>query len=137
MKKEEVKAQKAIGPYSQGVKFGNLIFVSGQIGIDPKTNNLKGGIKEQTKQALINLENVLLAGGSGIDNVLKTTVYLENMDDFPLMNEVYAAFFKKPYPARATVQVARLPQDALIEIECIAYRKEKKCCGNCGNDYEC
>lgn len=125
MKKEEVKAQKAIGPYSQAVKFGDLIFVSGQIGLDPKTNNLVDGIKNQTKQTLENLKNVLEAAGSQINNVLKTAVYLADMDDFSVMNEVYATYFHKPYPARATVQVAELPRGALIEIECIAYKNIK------------
>src|SRR3989338_8494826 len=114
MKKEEIKAQKTVGPYSQGIIFGNLIFVSGHIGIDPKSNNLGEDIEEQTKQVLENLKNVLKAAGSDINNVLKTTVYLADMEDFPLMNEIYASYFNKPYPARATVEVSNLPKGALI-----------------------
>lgn len=134
--KKEIKAKngmKAIGPYSQGITIGDFVFCSGNIGIDPKTNSLVGGIKAQTKQALTNLKSVLEAGGSDINNVLKTTVYLEDMDEFNQMNEVYATFFHTPYPARATIQVARLPKDALVEIECIAYRKssENYCGGEC------
>lgn len=146
MKKEEVisaKSSKSIGPYSQAVKFGNLVFISGHIGTDPKTNQLvNGDIKAQTKQAFENLKEVLLAADSNLDNVLKVTVYLKNMDDFLSMNEVYASYFQKPYPARATVEVAKLPKGALIEIECIAYNgncspshkaseSEGGCCGNC------
>lgn len=136
MKKEEVvssKSSKAIGPYSQAVKYGNLIFVAGQIGKDPKSDNLREGISDQTKQILENIKNLLADSGSDIDNVLKTTVYLADINDFPIMNEAYASFFKKPYPARATVEVAKLPKGALIEIECIAYLEEKDdCCGKGG-----
>ena len=130
------KAPAAIGPYSQAVVIGNLIFCAGNIGVDAKTNVLTDqGIKEQTKLALINIGYILKEAGSGLENVLKTTVYLKSMDDFAAMNGVYGSFFKKPYPARATVQVAGLPKDALVEIECIAYIKDKKgdCCGGeCG-----
>lgn len=124
MKKEEIKAKnapRAIGPYSQAVRFGNLIFVSGQIGVDPDNNMLVEGIRNQTNQALTNLKNVLKAGDSDMNNIIKTTVYLADMDDFSVMNEIYTTYFPKPYPARATVQVARLPKDALVEIDCIAY----------------
>lgn len=136
-KKEEVISKKsyaAIGPYSQAVKSGGLIFVSGQIGIDPKTNNLVDGIKNQTKQIFNNLKNLLETAGSDMNNILKTTVYLVDINDFPVMNEIYATYYKKPYPARATVEVARLPKGALIEIECIAFIKNEAedCCGgNC------
>jgi len=135
MKKEEVVSEEsypAIGPYSQAVKFGNLIFVSGQIGIDPKSNNLVVGLENQTKQIFENLKNVLKEAGSGMGNVLKTTVYLVDINDFPAMNDIYAKYFKKPYPARATMQVAKLPKGALIEIECIAFTKfenDGNCCG--------
>jgi len=133
------KSPKAIGPYSQGVKIGDLVFVSGQIGNDPKTGEMvKGGINIQTRQALKNLSEVLKAAGSGQENVLKVTVYLTNMEDFPVMNGIYGKFFSEPYPARATVQVVRLPKDALIEIECIAYKssshgdgEDSGCCGGC------
>ena len=122
--KQEVKtkdAPAAIGPYSQAIKAGNLIFCAGNIAVDPKTNNMiSGGIKEQTARTLENLREILKAAGANFDNVVKTTVYLQNMADFPAMNEVYATFFNKPYPARATVEVAKLPKGALVEIECIA-----------------
>lgn len=137
MEKIEVvtkKSGKAIGPYSQAVKFGNLVFVSGQIGKDPKTDELAEGIKLQTERAFESLKNVLEAGNSDINNVLKTTVYLANMNDYTVMNDIYATYFQKPYPARATVQVAKLPKGALVEIECIAYinGKEDCCGGDCG-----
>lgn len=133
MIKEEViskKGSKVVGPYSPGVIFGNLIFVSGQIGIDSKTNNLVEGIKLQTKRAFENLKNVLEAGKSDMSEVLKTTVYLADMNDYTAMNDIYATYFQKPYPARATVQVAKLPKSALVEIECIAGIKiDDNCCG--------
>lgn len=139
MKKSDVSAKKApaaVGPYSQAVKFGDLLFCSGQIGVDPKTNNLVGNtVSEQAKQVFENLKTVLEAGGSGFDNVLKVNVYLKNMDDFSVMNEIYARHFEEPYPARATVEVARLPRGALIEIECIAYSKDKENC--CAGDCNC
>lgn len=126
MKKEIIakKAPPIIGPYSQAIKVDNLIFCAGQIGADPKTNKIvNGGIREQTEMVLANLSQVLKAAGTNLSNVVKTTVYLSNMEDFPVMNEVYATNFRKPYPARVTVEVSRLPKDALIEIECIAVSK--------------
>lgn len=127
---ESKKAPAAIGPYSQGIKMGDFLFCSGQIGVSPRTNVLvSGGIKQETKQAFANLGAVLKEGGADFDTVVKVNVYLANMDDFPVMNEIYATFFTKPYPARATVQVAKLPKGAQIEIECIAYIKERGCCG--------
>ena len=125
MKKEIVakKGAQAIGPYSQGIIFANLVFIAGNIGKDPKTGNfVKGGIQEQTKQTLKNIESTLKAEGLSLQNILKTTVYLKDFNDYPKMNGVYAAFFEKPYPARATVGVVELPNGALIEIECIAYK---------------
>lgn len=117
------KAPVAIGPYSQAIQAGNFIFCAGQVGKDPKTNMfVQGGIAAQTKQVLENLESVLKAAGAHMSDVVKTTVYLKNITDFSAMNEVYATFFKTPFPARATVEVARLPQDALVEIECVAYK---------------
>lgn len=134
--KSEVKSKngmQAVGPYSQGIVFGNLLFCSGNIGVDPKTGAfVKGGIKEQTEQVLKNIKSVLESGGSSLDNILKTNVYLKNMGDFVAMNEVYAKHIGKPYPARATVEVARLPKDALVEIECIAYTEKEDCCGGGG-----
>lgn len=139
MKKSEVSAKKvpaAIGPYSQAVKVGDFIFCSGQVGKDPKTNSfVKGGIESQTRQVLENLKAVLEGAGANLSDVVKTTVYLKDVTDFPKMNEVYASYFQKPYPARATVEVARLPQDALIEIECIARSKNQEGC--CGSDCNC
>lgn len=134
---ETKKAVTAIGPYSQAVKMGNFIFCSGNVGIDPRTNNFMGeDIKAQTKQTLENIKNILKAADAGVDDVVKVTVYLKDMDDFSAMNEEYASFFQKPYPARATIEVARLPKDAKVEIECVAYVKndendERGCNGEC------
>ena len=115
------KAPGAIGPYSQAIKVGDLVFCSGQIPIDPATGEfVSQDVAEQTKQVLKNLSAVLEAAGSGLDKVVKTTVFLADMGDFAAMNDVYAEFFAENKPARATVQAARLPKDALIEIECIA-----------------
>lgn len=135
MKKEEViskKSNPAIGPYSQAIKLGNLIFVSGQIGIDPKTNEMVASdIKLQTEQVFKNLKNVLEAGGANFDDVIKVNVYLTDMNNFPAMNEIYAKHLKRPYPARATVEVNRLPKEALIEIDCITFKKGESCCNCC------
>ena len=113
-------APKAIGPYSQAIKYGDLIFLSGQIPIDPKTGNLmKGTIEEQTRLVLENLKAVIEASGMTMKNVLKTSCFLKNMDDFAKFNAVYATFFTANPPARETVEVARLPRDVLVEISCI------------------
>lgn len=115
------KAPKALGPYSAGIRFGELVFTSGQIGLDGRTNEFApGGIKEQTRQVLLNLENVLQASGSSLANVVKTTVFLKDLADFADMNAVYAEFFTQNFPARSTVQVTALPKGALVEIECVA-----------------
>jgi 2-iminobutanoate/2-iminopropanoate deaminase len=117
------KAPRAIGPYSQGVKAkcGELLFLSGQIPLDPSTGEvIQGGIELQTQQVLKNLEEVLKAGGSSLDRVLKTTVYLRNLDDFPKMNDVYSLFFRENAPARSTVEVSRLPRQVDVEIDAIA-----------------
>lgn len=115
------RAPRAIGPYSQAVRAGNLVFASGQIPIDPDTGEfVPGGIAEQTEQVLRNLTAVFAAAGLGMDQVIKTTVFLADMDDFTTMNEVYGRFFGAAPPARATVQAARLPRDARVEIEAIA-----------------
>jgi len=117
------KAPEAIGPYSQGVlvEAGRLVFTAGQIPLDPKTGSLvRGDIEVQTKRVLENLSAVLEAAGTTLDRVIKTTVFLKNMNDFPKMNRVYETFFGKNPPARSAVEVACLPKDALIEIECIA-----------------
>ena len=113
-------APKALGPYSQGIKAGCLIFLSGQLGLDPKTNDFAaGGVVEQTRQALSNLKHVIESGGSSMNNVVKTTVFLKDMNDFQAMNAVYGEFFKTEPPARSTVQVAALPKGGLVEIEAI------------------
>ncbi len=124
MKKEAVRsdaAPKAIGPYEQGILVGGFLFTAGQIPLDPKTGNLvEGGIVPQTRQVLENLKAVLEAGGSSLDRVVKATVFLRNMADFPAMNEVYAEYFGASKPARSTVAVADLPRGALIEIDLVA-----------------
>lgn len=115
------KAPAAIGPYSQAVKVGDLMFTSGQVPIDPETGAVvEGGIQEQARQSLNNIKAILNAAGTNMGAVVKTTVFLQNMEDFAAMNEVYAQFFQEPYPARSAVQVARLPKDVLVEIEAIA-----------------
>lgn len=114
-------APGAIGPYSQAIKTGNMIFCSGQIPIDPATGEfVSGGVAEQTDQVLKNLTEVLKAAGSDLNGVVKTTVFLADMNDFTAMNEVYGRYFDENKPARATVQAARLPRDARVEIDCIA-----------------
>jgi 2-iminobutanoate/2-iminopropanoate deaminase len=122
--KQEVKtdqAPKAIGPYSQAIIANGFIFCSGQLPLDPATGELNTGpIEEQARLALKNLGAVLAAAGSSLDRIVKTTMFLQDMNDFAKVNEVYAGFFKTPYPARSTVQVARLPRDAKLEIEAVA-----------------
>ena len=114
-------APQAIGPYSQAVRAGNMVFVSGQIPIDPATKEfVSGGVAEQTDQVLKNVKAVFEAAGVKLNQVVKTTVFLLDMDDFAAMNEVYARYFGEAPPARATVQAARLPRDARVEIEAIA-----------------
>jgi 2-iminobutanoate/2-iminopropanoate deaminase len=114
-------APKAIGPYSQAVAFGGLIYCSGQIPLDPATNTLiEGDIAAQTERVLENLKAVLTAAGSSLEHVLKTTVYLKDMGEFGSMNEIYGRYFSGNAPARATVEVARLPKDVRVEIDCIA-----------------
>ena len=114
------KAPSAIGPYSQAVKTENMVFVSGQIAFDSISGELlTDNIQTETRQAIHNLKIILEAAGSGIEKVVKTTLFIKNMDDFPLINDVYAEFFKNDYPARACVEVARLPRDANFEIEAI------------------
>lgn len=115
------KAPQALGPYSQAIVFNDFIFCSGQIGINPKTQKLEKTIEKQTLQTLKNLKFVLEASGSDIKNVLKTTVYLKNIADFQKMNSIYEKFFGQTKPARATIEVSNLPQNALIEIEAIAF----------------
>ncbi len=115
------KAPAAIGPYSQAIKVGGLVFVSGQLPIDPATGAFaEGGIKELTRQSLTNMKAILEDAGTSMVNVVKTTVFLADMNDFAAMNEVYAEFFAAPFPARSAVAVKTLPKGALVEIECIA-----------------
>lgn len=115
------KAPAAIGPYSQAVRWGNVIYVSGQIPIDPSTGAFAGeDIAAQTRQSLTNIKNILEAEGLDLSRVVKTTVMLQDIADFAAMNEVYAEFFTAPYPARAAYQVAALPKGARVEIECVA-----------------
>jgi len=118
---EAKDAPRAIGPYSAAVKTDTMVFTAGQLGVDPGSGEFSSGdIQSQTRQALENLRAVLLAAGSSLRNVIKTTVFLRDMDEFQAMNEVYAEFFKEEYPARSAVQVARLPKDAAVEIEAVA-----------------
>ena len=114
-------APAAIGPYSQAIKAGNLLFLSGQIPLDPATGNLvEGGVEAQTRQVFANIGAILEAAGASFDAVVTATVYLADMNDFGKVNEIYATYFSSPAPARATVQVARLPKDCRVEIQVIA-----------------
>ncbi|MFT2642544.1 RidA family protein [Helicobacter pylori] len=116
-------APKAIGPYSQAIATNDLVFVSGQLGIDASTGEFKGAdIHSQTTQSMENIKAILKEVGLGMDSVVKTTILLKNLDDFSVVNEIYGSYFKEPYPARATFQVAKLPKDALVEIEAIAIK---------------
>ncbi len=116
-------APAAIGPYSQGLAHGNLVFVSGQIPVDPETGKMAETIEEQAKQSLTNLKNILKAEGLDLKNVIKTVVFLSDLTDFPKVNAVYESFFTAPYPARSCVAVAGIPKGAKLEIECIAVKE--------------
>ncbi|GIO67363.1 RidA family protein [Paenibacillus cookii] len=113
-------APGAIGPYSQAVRMGNLLFASGQLGIDPATGEMPATVEEQTHQSLKNAKAILEAAGTDLSHVVKTTVFLNDMNDFAKVNEIYASYFAQPFPARSAVQVAKLPKDGLVEIEVIA-----------------
>ena len=116
-------APAAIGPYSQAVEANGFVFASGQLPIDPLTGQFPdGGVKEQTRQSILNAQAILREAGLELQNVVKTTVFLASMDDFAAMNEVYSSFFSEPFPARSAVAVKTLPKGALVEIECIAAR---------------
>ncbi|GAA8891454.1 RidA family protein [Helicobacter pylori] len=116
-------APKAIGPYSQAIATNDLVFISGQLGIDASTGEFKGtDIHSQTTQSMENIKAILKEAGLGMDSVVKTTILLKSLDDFSAVNEIYGSYFKEPYPARATFQVAKLPKDALVEIEAIAIK---------------
>lgn len=112
-------APAAIGPYSQAITVGNMLFTSGQIPIDPATGNIPEGVEAQARQALTNVKNLIAAAGGSIENTVKTTVFIQNMGDFAKINEIYAEFFTEPYPARSCVEVAKLPKDVLLEVEAI------------------
>ncbi len=116
------KAPSAIGPYSQAVEANGFVFASGQIPIDPATGNIPEGIEAQAKQALTNVRNLVEAAGLTLDSVVKTSVFIKDMNDFAKVNEIYATFFATDCPARSCVEVARLPKDVLIEVEVIAAR---------------
>ena len=114
------KAPAAIGPYSQAIEVNGMVYTSGIIPVDPATGNIPEGSKEQAKQALTNLSNLLQAAGTSMDNVIKTTVFIKEMNDFATINEVYATYFTGAFPSRSCVEVARLPKDVMLEIEAIA-----------------
>lgn len=114
------KAPAAIGPYSQAVKVGGLVFVSGQLPVDPNTGEISEAVKEQSIQSLHNIKEILAEVGLGMESIVKTTIFLKNMDNFGIVNEVYSGFFEGEFPARSTVQIAKLPKDADVEIEAIA-----------------
>lgn len=117
------KAPKPVGPYSQAVSYGEFIYTSGQVGINTEGKFVSGEIQDQTRQVLENLKSILEDNGSSLENVIKTTVYLKDMNDFKPMNEIYAGYFGNSLPARSTVAVAGLPLDARVEIEVIAFKK--------------
>jgi len=115
------KAPKAIGPYSAGIRIGNMVYTAGQLGIIPDTGEIiSGGIEAETRQALQNIGAILVAAGTSLSNVVKTTIYLRDIADFTWMNNIYAEFFNTPYPARSTIQVAALPKGGAVEIDAVA-----------------
>ena len=116
------KAPAAIGPYSQAIEVNGMVYAAGQIPVNPATGEITEGVEAQTKQALTNLTNLLAEAGSSIEKVVKTTVFIKNMEDFGKINEIYAEYFTGTYPARSCVEVARLPKDVLLEIEAIAIK---------------
>ncbi len=116
------KAPLAIGPYSQAIVIDNMVFTSGQIPVNPMTGEIPEGIEAQANQVFENLKNLLEASATSIDKVVKTTVFIKNMDEFSVVNKIYESYFKKPYPARSCVEVSRLPKDVLVEVEVIAER---------------
>ncbi|WP_127539207.1 RidA family protein [Paenibacillus illinoisensis] len=116
------QAPGAIGPYSQAVAAGDFVYTSGQLGLNPQTGEFGANVQEQTRLSLSNVKAILEAAGTSMDKVVKTTVFLKDMNDFVPVNEVYSTFFEQPYPARSAVEVARLPKDALVEIEVIALK---------------
>lgn len=117
------KAPEAIGPYSQAIVAGDFLYASGQIGINPETGEVAEGIEAQTRQVMDNLKAVLAEANATFSQVVKFTIYLSSMDDFATVNEIYGSYLEKPYPARATVEVSRLPKDVLVEIDAVVYLK--------------
>lgn len=117
------KAPAAIGPYSQAIQVGDFVYISGQIGINPETNEVASGIENQTKQVLENLKAILAEANANFSKVVKFTIYIKSMDDFALVNDIYGSYLTKPYPARATVEVSRLPKDVLVEMDAVVYTK--------------
>ncbi|MEE1223864.1 MAG: RidA family protein [Clostridia bacterium] len=113
-------APAAIGPYSQAIVTGNMVFASGQIPVNPVTGEIPEGVEAQANQVFTNVKNLLEAAGTSINNVVKTSVFIQNMDDFATINEIYAKYFTEPYPARSCVEVAKLPKGVLLEVEAIA-----------------
>ncbi len=117
------KAPQAIGPYSQGIRTGGFIFTSGQIPVDPASGEIAQGIEQQTRRAIENVKAVIEAAGADLTDVVKTTVFIKDMNDFAQINEIYSGYFTQPYPARSCVEAARLPKDVLIEVEAVAEAK--------------
>ena len=117
------KAPAAIGPYSQAIQAGDYVFVSGQIPVDPKTGEVVEGIENQTKQVMENMKAVLNEAGASFSQVVKFTIFINSMDDFATINEIYGSYLEKPSPARATVEVSRLPKDVLVEMDAVVYTK--------------
>ena len=116
-------APAAIGPYSQGIKAGDFVYISGQIGMIPETGKVAEGIENQTKQVLENLKAILTEAEADFSKVVKFTIYLQSMDDFALVNDIYGSYLTEPYPARATVEVSRLPKNVLVEMDAVVYTK--------------
>lgn len=116
------KAPAAIGPYSQALAFGNMMFLSGQLPVDPATGKIPESVEEQAAQSIANIKNILSENGMAINNVVKTTVFLSDINDFAAVNKIYGEHFKEPYPARSCVQVAAIPKGCKVEIECIAVK---------------
>lgn|SRR5699024_124 len=114
-------APKAIGPYSQAIRAGDFIYISGQIGVNPENGEVADGIENQTNQVLKNIQAILKEAGTDFSKVIKFTIYLASMDDFETVNEIYGSYLQKPYPARATIEVSKLPKDVLVEIDAVVY----------------
>ena len=120
------KAPEAIGPYSQAIQAGDFVYVSGQIGIDPTLGEVVEGIEAQTKQVMENLKAILAEADTNFSHVAKFTIYMNDMNNFSTVNDIYGSYLEKPYPARATVEVSRLPKDVLVEMDVVIYAKEER-----------